>query len=246
MKISIITACYNSSANIEAALRSVSGQTYSPLEYIVVDGASTDGTLAILEKYRGKIYKLVSERDAGIYDALNKGFSAATGDVIGLLHSDDVYAGEDVLAKVAKVFEATGADAVYGDLAYVRADGGTLRYWKAGEYDRSTLERGWMPPHPALFVKEAIYDQFGLFDTRFKIAADYDLMVRLLYRHGVKAVYLPELLVKMKVGGTSNRSLANIVRKSREDYQIIRKYGLGGLCTLLGKNLSKVSQFFVR
>jgi len=246
VKISIITACYNSSAAIETAVRSVLDQTHSPVEYIVVDGASTDGTLDILAGYKGRISRLISEKDGGIYYALNKGFSAATGDVVGLLHSDDVYAGADVLEKVARVFAETGADAVYGDLAYVRADGSVLRYWKAGVYDRASLERGWMPPHPAFFARREVYAKYGLFDTSYRIAADYELLTRLLYKNSLKTAYIPELLVKMRVGGTSNRSLKNILLKSREDYRVINTYGLGGIKTLLMKNFSKLPQFFRR
>lgn len=245
MKISVVTVCFNSAATIGSAVGSVLSQSLRP-EYIVIDGASTDGTLDLLERHRADISRLVSEKDGGMYHALNKGFTMASGDIIGLLHADDVYAGPDTLEKVAGLFEKTGADAVYGDLAYVRADGSVLRYWRAGDYDRSSLERGWMPPHPAFFARRSVYDRFGLFDTSFRIAADYDLMTRLLYRERIKAVYLPELLVKMRSGGMSNRSLVNIVRKSVEDYRIMRRHGLGGIGTLLMKNFSKLPQFLGR
>lgn len=243
VKISIVTACFNSAATVGAAAESALGQSPKP-EYIVVDGASTDGTLAALEKRRGDISRLISEKDGGMYFALNKGIGAASGDAVGFLHADDVYAGPGALAAVAETFAASGADAVYGDLAYVRGDGSLLRYWRAGAYSRGSFRRGWMPPHPALFLKRAVYERLGLFDTSYRIAADYEFMVRALYRHAVKAVYLPRLLVRMRAGGMSNRGLGNILLKSREDYRVIRGYGLGGVGTLAMKNLAKLPQFF--
>lgn len=214
----------------------------------MIDGASTDGSLQVIEKYRDRIGVLVSEPDRGIYDALNKGVARATGDVVGFLHADDLFADQNVLAKVAAAFEDPAVEAVYGDLTYVsKADtNNVIRYWKSGEFTRSALIQGWMPPHPTFYVRRSIYEQHGHFDTSFRIAADYDCMLRFLGKAGIRVRYIPEVLVNMRVGGASNRSLKNIIRKSKEDLRALRNNGLGGLSTLLFKNLRKVPQFFRR
>jgi glycosyltransferase len=170
----------------------------------------------------------------------------ATGDVIGFLHADDLYATDTVLKTVAECFERQNVDSCYGDLVYVDKNNTnkTIRYWKSSPFDSKLLKKGWMPPHPTFFVKRTVYEKCGGFDATFKIAADYELMIRFLGKHGISTCYIPELLVKMRVGGASNRSISNVIRKSWEDYRIIRRHGLGGLYTLLQKNLSKVPQFF--
>lgn len=246
MKISVITACYNSGATLADALDSVSAQTWPELEHIVVDGGSTDNTLEIIKERGKRVSRLITGPDGGIYDALNKGIKAATGDIVGIMHSDDLYACDSALQKVAEFMAAKGTDGCYGDLVYVER-GNTdkiIRYWKSGEYDRENFRRGWMPPHPALFVKREVYAKYGGFDTEYKISADYELMTRLLYRHRLKAAYLPDLIVKMRFGGESNRGAANLIRKSLEDYRIIKRYGLGGAGTLVIKVVSKIPQFF--
>jgi glycosyltransferase len=244
-RISIITAVYNNEGGIQSALESLFSQSFTDYELIVVDGGSTDGTLEVLEGYRNRITHLISEPDKGIYDALNKGLRLASGEVVGFLHSDDRLASPDVLRKVAALFEATGADGVYGDLDYVsRKDPSRIiRSWKSRSYDPSLLRKGWMPPHPAFYIQKKWYTTHGLFDTRYTISGDYDLMLRFLQVPGFRAIYLPEVFVKMQTGGASNRSLKNIMRKSMEDLEIIRKHGLGGWGTLVGKNFSKIKQF---
>ncbi|MDP4033730.1 MAG: glycosyltransferase family 2 protein, partial [Pseudorhodobacter sp.] len=209
---------------------------------------STDGTLAVLDGLADPRMTVVSERDGGIYDALNRAFARASGDVVGLLHSDDFLAHPDVLARVARHFAETGADAVYGDLDYVAAadPSRVIRHWKSGDYDLSKLRRGWMPPHPALFLRRAVITRWGGYDTSFRIAADYDAILRYFGKGGISAAYLPDVLVKMRVGGESNRSLGRIIRKSREDYRALRKNGVGGIGTLVWKNLSKISQFVIK
>ena len=243
--ISVITAVYNRADTIQGALDSLAGQTWPAVEHIVVDGGSTDGTLAVLEANRERIATLVSEPDDGIYDALNKGLALARGEVVGLLHSDDCFAHERVLERVAKAFADPDVEGVYGDLDYVsKAEPGRIiRRWRSGEYRRSQLAWGWMPPHPTLFLRRSVIERWGGYDTRYRIAGDYDAMLRYLARGGVRLAYLPEVLVKMRVGGESNRSLSRILRKSREDYRALRENGVGGLGTLLAKNLRKVGQF---
>ena len=196
---------------------------------------------------KGIKYVLVSEPDEGIYDALNKGIKLATGDVIGLLHSDDIYFDENVLAKVALLFEEKNVGSVYGDLVYVDKKDTTkvFRYWKAGEFNEKSLRKGWMPPHPSFFIRKEIYDRYGLYDTDFKIAADYDLILRFLGKHKISTLYLPEVLVKMRWGGKSNKSLSNIIQKSYEDYRALKKNTSNNpLLILFKKNLSKLPQLF--
>lgn len=248
MKLSIITATYNAADTLADSLRSVAEQTHPDVEHWVIDGGSSDGTLAVVAANGARVAGFISERDEGIYDALNKGVRLVTGDIVGFLHADDLYADNDVLADVARAFANPAVDAVYGDLTYVdRQDPGrVIRYWRAGPFDRRRLEWGWMPPHPTVFVRRAIYDRLGNFDTRFRIAADYDCLVRFFYQGGIRAVYIPRVLVSMRVGGVSNRSLRTIADKSIEDLRIIRKHRLGGVGTLLGKNVSKFSQFWLR
>ena len=243
--ISVITAVYNRADTIQGALDSLGGQTWPAVEHIVVDGGSTDGTLAVLEASRKRIATLVSEPDDGIYDALNKGLALARGEVVGLLHSDDCFAHEQVLERVAEAFADPDVEGVYGDLDYVsKAEPGRIiRRWRSGEYRRSQLAWGWMPPHPTLFLRRSVIERWGGYDTRYRIAGDYDAMLRYLARGGVRLAYLPEVLVKMRVGGESNRSLSRILRKSREDYRALRENGVGGVGTLLAKNLRKVGQF---
>jgi glycosyltransferase involved in cell wall biosynthesis len=246
MRISIITAVFNRADTIREAVASVQQQSYADIEHLVVDGASTDGTLAILHDCLDKRSKLVSEPDSGIYDALNKGLALASGDVVGLMHSDDFYANEHVLAQVVQTFGNPAVDGVYGDLDYVAKSepARIIRRWRSGNYERSHLAYGWMPPHPTLFLRRSVIEQWGGFDTSFRIAADYDAMLRYLVRGKIRLAYIPEVLVKMRVGGESNRSLSRILRKSHEDYIALRRNGVGGIRALVWKNLSKVGQFF--
>jgi glycosyltransferase involved in cell wall biosynthesis len=246
MKVSIVTATYNSAATLGDCLQAVQTQSYGDIEHVVIDGASRDGTMALLNQHRDKLAVLISEPDKGIYDALNKGIAHATGDVVGFLHSDDFYADADVIARVAAAFADPTVHAVYGDLDYVSKVDTTkrIRHWRAGHCKAWDLALGWMPPHPTLFVRRHLYDTVGGFDLRFKIAADYHSVLKLFSIPGFKSTYLPQVLVKMRVGGASNRSLANILRKSREDLSALTLTGhRGGVLTLVAKNLRKVHQF---
>ncbi len=245
MLISVITAVYNRADTIDEALDSIHCQSHSAVQHVIVDGASTDGTLELLRERAGPEAVILSEPDDGIYDALNKGLAQVTGDVVGLLHSDDMFADADVLSSVAHAFSDESVLAVYGDLQYVSRDdpGRVIRYWRSGEFHPNRLRYGWMPPHPALFLRQSVIERFGAYDTSFRIAGDYDAILRYFTSDGFRAEYIPEVLVKMRVGGESNRSLSRIMRKSREDYRAIRRNRVGGFHTLALKNLRKVRQF---
>ncbi|AFV97993.1 hypothetical protein B649_08405 [Candidatus Sulfuricurvum sp. RIFRC-1] len=244
MKISIITSVYNNHDTIAEAIESVLSQTYDNIEYIIVDGGSSDGTVDIVRSYGERITKFVSEPDKGIYDGLNKGVSLSSGDVVAFLHSDDIYSDERVVEYIVEFFLSKGSDGVYGDLIYTPKNDTSkvLRYWKSQPFEMKMLKLGWMPAHPTLFLKRSIYEKFGEFDLSFKIAADYDFMLRVL-SGGTKVSYIPRVLYKMRIGGESNKSIRNIIRKSREDWRALRKNKIGGISTLALKNLSKITQF---
>ena len=246
MKISVVTAVYNRRATIGQSVESVATQTHSDIEHVIQDGGSTDGTLDILARKSDPRIALLSESDAGIYDAINRGIQRTNGDIIGLMHSDDFFAAPDILARVATVMADPDIDGVYGDLDYVAADDTSriIRRWRSGAYDAKKLGKGWMPPHPTLYLRREVFDKHGLYDTSFGIAADYDAMLRYLVKGQIKLAYIPDVMVKMRVGGESNKSLRKIVLKSQEDYRAIRRNGVGGLGTLAFKNLSKIQQFF--
>lgn len=204
MKLSLITISFNSAPTIEDTIKSVIFQNYFDLEYIIVDGGSTDNTLEVINKYKNKIAKIISEPDKGIYDAMNKGIGMATGEVVGIINSDDFFIDDSVLSNVVNEFENNNVDAVYGDIVYVDREDTSkhVRYWKAGEYEKKKLNYGWIMPHPAVFIKKEIYNKFGLFNLDFKIAADYELLLRFL-KNGMKVSYLPKTLVCMREGGFS-------------------------------------------
>ena len=252
--ISIITVVKNNKEFIEDAIKSVLLQTYPAIEYIIIDGASTDGTLGLIEKLASqnindkKISRWISEPDDGIYDAMNKGINFSTGDIIGFLHSDDMFAGDNVIEKIAGKFNLPDVNAVYSDLVYVtKGDNNkVLRYWKAGNFSLNSLKFGWMPPHPTFFVRKSLYQKYGLFDTGLKIASDYDMILRLLNNNPDSITYINDVLIKMRLGGKSNRSLKNILTKSIEDYKALKKndFSLPAF-TLLLKNIRKLNQFFL-
>ena len=246
MKITVITAVYNRAAYIAQAIQSVQTQSWDNVEHVVIDGASTDGTVQVLRSCLNAHAVWVSEPDKGIYDALNKGLVRATGDVVGLMHSDDFFADDHVLKRVAETFADPLVDAAYGDLDYVAKDDTSriIRRWRSGEYNAAKLARGWMPPHPTLYLRRSVIERLGGYDTRYKIAADYDAILRYFGQGQIRAVYIPHVLVKMRVGGESNRSLAKIWLKTREDYSALRRNGVGGVGAIAWKNLRKLDQFF--
>lgn len=246
MKVSVITVAYNSSKTIRETIDSVVSQTYDQIEYIIVDGKSTDGTIEIVKSYGDKISKFVSEKDNGIYDAINKGLEMASGDVISILNSDDIFAHEKVIENTVAVFESEQVDTVYGDLKYVSPTDNTKvkRYWKSGVYKRKKFLFGWMPPHPTFFVKREVYEKHGTFDTSLTSAADYELMLRFLYKNKVSAGYNPEVMVLMKTGGQSNASLLNHIVGNKEDKMAWIKNGLKSFSfTTWIKPIRKVPQF---
>jgi glycosyltransferase involved in cell wall biosynthesis len=218
MKISIITATYNSAATVRDTLTSIASQHYHNIEHLIVDGLSKDSTLEIVKEF-SHVAKVISEKDNGIYDAMNKGVKLATGDIIGILNSDDFYTGPLVLSKVAAAFEDPSVEAVYGDLQYVKQDNVQVvtRTWKSGKYKKKSLYYGWMPPHPTFFIRRHVYDICGVFNTTLRSAADYELMLRVLLKFNVHAQYIPETLVKMRAGGMSNASLKNRLNANKED-----------------------------
>ncbi|ELP34409.1 glycosyltransferase family 2 protein [Rhodopirellula baltica] len=249
MKISVITAVYNRSETIGDAIESVLAQQNVELETIVVDGDSTDGTSDVISQLGDQVSRSIREPDLGIYNALNKGLRAATGDVIGFLHADDWLAYQDALADVSRLMADSNVDGVYADLEYVNANDPDRvhRRWVSGAYDVRKFRRGWMPPHPTVYFRREFYDQFGLFNEDLRTAADYELLVRMMVRHGAKMAYLPRVTVKMRVGGASNASLTNRLNANRDDRQA---WSINGLKPPIGlrftKPLRKLPQFLRR
>jgi glycosyltransferase len=248
MKISIITATYNSAKTLADTMRSVMEQDYPNVEHLIIDGASKDDTLAIARSYK-HVAKIVSEKDKGIYDAMNKGLTHATGDVVGILNSDDVYMHNHILSKVMSAFNDPSTDVVYGDLQYVSASNlnKITRTWKAGTFTKKKFYYGWMPPHPAFFVRRKVYETVGNFNLALRSAADYEFMLRVLLKYDHHVRYIPEVLVKMRVGGISNATFRNRIRANREDREAwrinnIRPY----FFTITFKPLRKVFQFLDR
>ncbi len=249
MKISIITATYNSTYTLQETIDSVLSQYDCEIEYIVVDGQSKDGTVEIIKQNEPRFndhMRWISEPDQGIYDALNKGIRLATGDIIGFLHSDDAFASSSVIKTIQDTFEKTNADIVYGDLVYLdnKNQEKILRYWRSQPFSLSLLFRGWMPAHPTVFIKKEIYEKQGGYDDSFLISADYDFMLRVFKNTSLHCVYLPQVITKMRMGGTSNRNIRNILIKSKEDYRALRKNGFSYAWWILAmKNISKLTQF---
>jgi glycosyltransferase len=242
--VSIVTVTFNSRATIADTIRSVASQSYSNIEHIIIDGSSTDDTLEIVRNTPNRITKIISEPDKGIYDALNKGIANSDGNIIGLLHSDDELASDIIIEEICKKFIQTSADIVYGDLIYVsnKNKDKIIRYW-----NKSLVNKGWMPAHPTVFIRKEVYNKYGQFNLRFKISSDYDFILRLMQTRDLKIEYLPRIITKMRMGGVSNSSFGNIFLKSLEDYLIIKKNGLPNpLAVLIRKNISKLSQFITK
>ena len=245
-QISIIMATRNSSETINDAIASINNQSFKNYELIVIDGESSDDTIGIIEKNAINLTKIVSEPDDGVYSALNKGIKLAKGEIIGILHSDDLLADSTILEIVAQQFRENKVQGLYGDLLYVkRSDiNQVVRHWKSESFSKGKLFYGWMPPHPTLFIRRRWYDELGVFNTKYKIAADYLFMLQLFGCNDFYSIHIQKVFVKMRTGGISNKSLSNIYRKTKEDYEIIRTSKTGNILTLVLKNIRKASQLF--
>ena len=223
LKITIITVCYNSLETIRETLSSIAAQTYQNFEHLVIDGASTDGTTELLQSWTAHPIHLISEPDTGIYDAMNKGLSRATGDVIGFLNSDDIYASDSVLAQIAAAF-SEGIEACYADLLYVRKKNGrVLRYWSSRAFQLGAFSRGYSPPHPTFYVKREVVQRLGGFDQRYQIAADTEWMMRYLEKGTIQSRYVPHVWVRMRLGGKSNQSVKSIILQNQEVWQALKR-----------------------
>ena len=248
MKTSIITVCFNSAETIEDTIRSVLSQDYRNIEYIIVDGGSTDGALDIINRYAGNTVKVISEPDDGIYDAMNKGIKLSSGGVIATLNSDDVYMNDTVVTEMLDFIAAGNLDAAYADLVYVNRENldKVVRYWKAGPYKKGAFFYGWVPPHPTFFCRRKIYEKFGFYRRDMKIASDFELMLRFIEKHQVKVGYLAKPIVKMRTGGKANVLRGNI----RGNREIIRSFRLNNLHLspwfFIVKPITKISQLFTR
>jgi glycosyltransferase involved in cell wall biosynthesis len=247
-KVSIITVCYNAADTLKDTIDSVLEQDYEDVEYILIDGQSTDGTLDLIKSYGDRIDQFISEADKGMYDGLNKGIQMAKGEIIGMLNSDDFYTDEHVVSDMVQAMSSgPGYESGYADLYYVDSKNTNriIRKWKSGKYKRKKFKQGWMPPHPTFFLRKEAYEKYGGFNLDFRSAADYELMLRMLYKHELKAAYLPRYIVKMRVGGMSNASLLNRLKANREDRKAWKVNGLRpGPFTLTFKPLRKVLQYF--
>lgn len=246
MKITVITVCYNSAGTLADTLASVREQSYPGIEHIVVDGASSDESMEIIRANGQHVAKVVSEPDHGIYDAMNKGIQLATGDVVGFLNSDDVFAHNDVVTRIAQTMLKPSVDACYGDLVYVAENdmSKVVRYWKSRKYRHGMFERGWVPAHPTFYARRELYQKFGGFDLDMRLAADFDILLRFFEAHRISSAYIPEVLVRMRLGGATNGSFGNVFRQNREIARAFRKNGLNvGLKPFVFKLMSRLTQF---
>lgn len=246
MKVSIITVCYNSAETIEDTIRCVASQTYKNIEYIIIDGMSKDATINIIKNNKHTISKWISEKDNGIYDAMNKGVKLATGEIVGILNADDIFANQFVIEHIVDKFINTNADAVYADLKYVQKDdtSKSIRYWKSGNYKQGAFLNGWMPPHPTLYLRKHVYEKFGYYRLDMPSAADYEYMLRVIHIHRIKLIYLSETTVLMREGGLSNKSLLHRLKANKDDRRAWKVNNIKPhWYTLYLKPLSKLSQF---
>lgn len=247
MKVTLITATYNSAKHLEDCIRSVIAQTYPHIEYVIVDGGSADGTLDIVRKYEKNISRWISEKDRGMYDAINKGMKMSSGDIIGILNSDDMLASPDVIETIVRTFREKEVDSLYGDLEYVDpVDTNKIyRIWKGKPYRRELFHYGWMPAHPTFYFRRSLLEKYGGYENHYFTAADYEFMARYLYKYRVSSFYLPMLLVKMRRGGQSNSSIFKRLRANRRDYLAMKKSGIPfAFFVSILKPLSKIHQYY--
>jgi len=249
MKISLITVTYNSERYLSQCIESVQMQTHKDIEHIIIDGKSTDNTISIIKKYQAGIARWISEDDRGMYDAINKGMKLATGDVVGILNSDDMLVSEDVIADIVKAFEKNHVDSVYGDLEYVDKENTEkiFRIWKGKRYHRNLFRIGWMPGHPTFYIKRSLVEKYGGYENHYFTAADYEFMARYLFKHKISSYYLPKLIVKMRVGGASNKNLMRRLRANRRDYLAMKKNNIPmPFVVSILKPLIKVHQYGIK
>ena len=242
MKISIITVVFNNEATIRQAIESVLSQSYPEIEYLIIDGNSKDKTVSIIEEYKNNLSYFISETDKGLYDAMNKGLRAATGDVIGILNSDDLYQDNNVIANVMAHFIAdTALEIVYGDLVYVKKEevDQVVRNWKSKKYYLKFFDDGNVPPHPSLFLKNTVYQKVGLFNLEYKLAADYEFMFRVFKKNNFKSKYIKRLIVKMRLGGETNKSIQNIINQNKEILKAWRQNGINPPLMLMPFRITK-------
>jgi glycosyltransferase involved in cell wall biosynthesis len=226
VKISLITVCRNAAGTISRCIESVISQDYNNFEYIVIDGASSDDTVQIVNQYKSRIGKIISEPDQGIYDAMNKGIKLATGNIIGMLNADDYFADHTVLSDVAAAFVQENTHIAFGDIDYVNKAGSVTRKWRSGEYSPGVFNWGWMPPHPTFYCKQELFNQFGLYSLDYGTAADYELMLRFMHRHHTKAFYIKKVMVKMQGGGASNKNIRSRSRSLYYDFKAMQQHKL--------------------
>ena len=246
LKVTIITSIFNNKELIQDAIHSVNEQTYNNIEHLIIDGNSTDGSKDTIKKNMNNKIRFHSENDNGIYEALNKGINLSSGDIIGILHSDDIFTDSNVIMEVVNEFKKYNYDMLYGDINYISKSKNKkiLRKWKANNFLIKNIKYGWMPPHTSTFIKKSLLNKVGLYNTQFQISADYDLLTRILTNYKISIGYLQKVLVLMRVGGKSNKNLRNIYQKMVEDYSIIKRNKIGGFYTLIFKNLTKIKQLF--
>jgi glycosyltransferase involved in cell wall biosynthesis len=247
MKVSIVTATFNSSGTISNCISSVNDQYYDDIEHIIIDGSSNDNTLEIISKLPNRVTKIISEPDNGLYDAMNKGISLATGEIIGILNSDDLYFDNHAIELVMKIFENTNVDCVYGDLYYVNKEDTNIisRHWITNEFKPGSFYKGWHPAHPSFFLRKRVYDLYGKFDLTFKLASDFELMLRMLERYQITSIYVPKPLVKMRLGGETNKNFKNIFYQNIECVRSFNKNGLTvSIFYPIYRLLPKIKQFF--
>ena len=244
-KISLITVTYNTEATISRCIESVVSQNHLNLEYIIIDGGSTDNTLQIIDQNKDFINVFISEPDKGIYDAMNKGILHSTGDIIGLLNADDFFADNNVLNCISAAFTTENTNIVFGDLQYINLQGEIIRNWRTGKYVQGRYNLGWMPPHPGFYCKRELFDRFGFYSLEYGTAADYELMLRFIHRFKIDPFYLKKVIIKMKTGGVSNKSFGNRVKGLLFDFKAMRRNGiLLPALTIILKPVSKIDQYF--
>lgn len=245
MKVSVITVCYNAVSTIRATIGSLISQDYENLEYIVIDGGSSDGTIEIINEYLPRISVFISEPDQGIYDAINKGIAQASGDVVGVLHANDCFASGTIISTIARLMQEKDADAVFGNLVFYNVAGRVVRKWQSISANRLLLELGWMPAHPTLYIKKNIFLTYGNYRLDFSTAADYELILRFFYRHRIKTYHVNEVFIKMLTGGISNKNILNHVTGNHNDYKAMKMHRLcAPFIAIILKPLQKMIQYF--